>query len=92
MGGAPLVGAFSLTIFADNDPVNVIGAASSKRRLDSRDEVDWPLVDVLYWGFMVHARGSQTRDTWGSINIVCARLVLPSGSSHSNTFVTINSQ
>ena len=41
---------------------------------------------------MVHARGSQTHDTWGSINIVCARLVLPSGSSHSNTFVTINSQ
>jgi len=47
VGGAPLAGVFSLAIFADNDPVNVVGAASSKRRLDSRDGVDWPHVDVL---------------------------------------------
>lgn len=47
MGGAPLAGVFSLAILADNDPVNVVGAASSKRRLDSGDDVDWPNVDVL---------------------------------------------
>ena len=47
MGGAPLAGVFSITIFEDNDPVNVVGAASSKRRLDSGDDVDWPQTDVL---------------------------------------------
>lgn len=47
VGGAPLAGVFSLAILADNDPVNVVGAASSKRRLDSGDDVDWPNVDVL---------------------------------------------
>ena len=47
MSGALLVGVFSLVIFVDNDPVNVVGTVSSKRRLDSRDDVDWPHVDVL---------------------------------------------